>query len=80
MQVMPFAAGGHAAMGGALKLMAFTDAPPMAYLEGPGTGRLDDDPASVARHELAYDLLGAGALVTRNVLGPDLVSGGGLRA
>ncbi|MEJ8635766.1 helix-turn-helix transcriptional regulator [Streptomyces sp. MS2.AVA.5] len=61
-QVMPFAAGGHAAMGGALKLMAFTDAPPMAYFEGPGTGRLDDDPASVARHELAYDLLGAGAL------------------
>ncbi|MFD7337136.1 Scr1 family TA system antitoxin-like transcriptional regulator [Streptomyces violascens] len=61
-QVLPFDAGGHAVMGGALKLMAFDDAPPLAYFEGPGTGRLEDDPATVTRHELAYDLLGASAL------------------
>ncbi|MFE0686169.1 helix-turn-helix domain-containing protein [Streptomyces sp. NPDC058961] len=61
-QVLPFTAGGHAVMGGALKLMAFESAPPLAYFEGPGTGRLEDDPATVTRHELAYDLLGASAL------------------
>ncbi|WP_406507469.1 Scr1 family TA system antitoxin-like transcriptional regulator [Streptomyces sp. NBC_00212] len=61
-QVLPFSAGGHASMGGALKLMGFEDAPPLAYFEGPGTGRLEDDPATVTRHELAYDLLGASAL------------------
>ncbi|MEU3375378.1 helix-turn-helix transcriptional regulator [Streptomyces sp. NPDC006660] len=61
-QVLPFDAGGHAVMGGALKLMAFADAPPLAYFEGPGTGLLEDDPATVTRHELAYDLLGASAL------------------
>ncbi|MGP8299771.1 helix-turn-helix domain-containing protein [Streptomyces inhibens] len=61
-QVLPFSAGGHAVMGGALKLMAFDDAPPLAYFEGPGTGLLEDDPATVARHELAYDLVRASAL------------------
>ncbi|WP_405752444.1 helix-turn-helix transcriptional regulator [Streptomyces sp. NBC_01411] len=61
-QVLPFSAGGHAAMGGAVKLMAFEDAPPLAYLEGSGAGQLLDDPAAVARHELAYDLVAASAL------------------
>ena len=61
-QVLPFERGAHAAMDGALKLMAFTDAPPLAYFEGLGHGPLEDDPATVARHELAYDLLGASAL------------------
>ncbi|WP_093800303.1 helix-turn-helix transcriptional regulator [Streptomyces sp. Wb2n-11] len=67
-QVLPFEAGAHAAMGGALKLMAFDDAPPLAYLEGPGTGRLEDDPATVARHQLAYDLIGAMALSPKESL------------
>ncbi|WNZ10601.1 helix-turn-helix transcriptional regulator [Streptomyces sp. 11x1] len=61
-QVIPFNAGAHTLMGGALKLMTFDDAPPLVYFEGPGTGRLEDDPATVARYELAYDLLGATAL------------------
>ncbi|MFJ8312160.1 MULTISPECIES: Scr1 family TA system antitoxin-like transcriptional regulator [unclassified Streptomyces] len=61
-QVLEFGAGAHAALNGSLKLMSFEDAPPLAYLQGLGTGRLQDDPATVARHELTYDLLGASAL------------------
>ncbi|QGV79934.1 helix-turn-helix domain-containing protein [Streptomyces ficellus] len=61
-QVLPFAAGAHSSMGGALKLMDFKDAPPVAYFEGPGTGQLHDDPATVKHYELSYDLLVASAL------------------
>ncbi|MFJ4838085.1 Scr1 family TA system antitoxin-like transcriptional regulator [Streptomyces sp. NPDC088746] len=61
-QVLPFGAGGHAAMGGPLKLMAFPDAPSLAYLDGLGSGQLLDDPASVRSYELTYDLLVASAL------------------
>ncbi|MFC8226709.1 Scr1 family TA system antitoxin-like transcriptional regulator [Streptomyces sp. NPDC057287] len=61
-QVLPFSAGAHAALDGSLKLMSFPDAPPLAYVDGLGMGRLQDDPASVARYELTYDLLAAGAL------------------
>lgn len=61
-QVLPFSAGGHAAMAGSLKLMAFSDAPSLAYLESLGSGQLLDDPAAVAEHELTYDLLVASAL------------------
>ncbi|MFH8289306.1 Scr1 family TA system antitoxin-like transcriptional regulator [Streptomyces sp. NPDC018059] len=67
-QVLTFAVGGHMAMGGSLKLMFFEDAAPLAYLEGFRTGRLEDDPASVAQYELAYDLLGASALSPRESL------------
>ncbi|NUK20971.1 helix-turn-helix domain-containing protein [Streptomyces lunaelactis] len=61
-QVLPFSAGAHAAMNGSLKLMSFEDAPPLASLQGPETGLLEDAPATVARHELTYDLLAASAL------------------
>ncbi|MEU2955821.1 helix-turn-helix domain-containing protein [Streptomyces xanthochromogenes] len=61
-QVLPFVVGGHAALNGSLKLMGFEGAPPLAYLQGLGTGQLQDDPATVTRHELTYDLLGASAL------------------
>jgi len=61
-QVLPFSAGAHSAMEGSLKLMEFEDAPPLVYLEGVGTGRLEDDPATVKRHKLAYELLTASAL------------------
>ncbi|MFD9209639.1 helix-turn-helix transcriptional regulator [Streptomyces sioyaensis] len=67
-QVLPFGAGAHAAMIGALKLMSFPDAPPLAYIEGPEMGLLEDDPATVARHELTYDLLGASALSPQDSL------------
>ncbi|MFD6925611.1 Scr1 family TA system antitoxin-like transcriptional regulator [Streptomyces sp. NPDC059944] len=62
MQVLPFAAGAHAAMGGSLKLMEFTDAPPLCFVEGMDMGKLVDDPATVARHNLTFNLLQAAAL------------------
>ncbi|MEU2022645.1 helix-turn-helix transcriptional regulator [Streptomyces sp. NPDC016469] len=61
-QVLPFTAGGHAAMGGGLKLMRFSDAPPLAYLDGLGSGQLLDDPGTVSGYELTYDLVVASAL------------------
>ncbi|MEU5166152.1 MULTISPECIES: helix-turn-helix domain-containing protein [Streptomyces] len=61
-QVLPFSVGAHAALDGGLKLMSFPDAPPLAYVDGLGMGRLEDDPAGVARYELTYHLLGASAL------------------
>ncbi|MCX5198698.1 helix-turn-helix transcriptional regulator [Streptomyces sp. NBC_00249] len=67
-QVVPFSAGAHAALAGTLKLMAFEDAPPLAYVTGLGTGRLLDDPAEVAHHTLTYDLLTASALSPTNSL------------
>ncbi|MFI9065303.1 Scr1 family TA system antitoxin-like transcriptional regulator [Streptomyces sp. NPDC053429] len=61
-QVLPFSAGAHSSMGGTLKLMTFEDAPPLAYVQGNSIGVLLDDPATVARHSLTYDLLTASAL------------------
>jgi hypothetical protein len=61
-QVLPFGAGAHMAMEGPLKLMSFEDAPPLAYLQGLGTGKLQDDPATVRHYELTYDLVVASAL------------------
>lgn len=61
-QVMPFSAGAHASLNGALRLMSFVDAPPLAYLEVMSMGHLEDDPSTVARYTLAYDLVVAGAL------------------
>ncbi|GAA2483830.1 helix-turn-helix transcriptional regulator [Streptomyces gobitricini] len=61
-QVLPFSSGAIAALGGGIKLMYFSDAPPLAYIDGVGTGQLLDDPATVARHEFTYDLLRANAL------------------
>ncbi|MEV7403758.1 helix-turn-helix transcriptional regulator [Streptomyces sp. NPDC091267] len=60
-QVLSFSEGGHAAMGGGLKLMAFSDAPPLAYLDSLGSGQLLDDPLRVGKYELTYDLLVASA-------------------
>uniref|UniRef100_A0AAU2VQG5 Helix-turn-helix transcriptional regulator n=1 Tax=Streptomyces sp. NBC_00008 TaxID=2903610 RepID=A0AAU2VQG5_9ACTN len=62
LQVLPFSAGAHAALNGALKMMSFRDAPPLAYLEVLGVGRLEDDPAAVARYDLSYDLVAASSL------------------
>ncbi|MFI5985404.1 Scr1 family TA system antitoxin-like transcriptional regulator [Streptomyces sp. NPDC051555] len=67
-QVIPFTAGAHAGMMGLLKIMSFTDAPTLSYAEGNGTGQLFDDPATVARHVLNYDLLTASALPPRESL------------
>ncbi|MFF7471018.1 Scr1 family TA system antitoxin-like transcriptional regulator [Streptomyces sp. NPDC008092] len=61
-QVLPFSAGAHSAMGGALKLMEFEDAPPLVYFEGAHTGRLEDAPATVTQLRFVFDLLVASAL------------------
>ncbi|WP_327678089.1 helix-turn-helix domain-containing protein [Kitasatospora sp. NBC_00458] len=61
-QVVPFVAGAHALMDGSICLMTFEDAPPTAYVEGPGTGNLVDEPSLVATYSLAYDLVRAAAL------------------
>ncbi|WP_330331779.1 helix-turn-helix transcriptional regulator [Streptomyces sp. NBC_00536] len=67
-QVLPFSAGLHAGLLGSLKLMTFDGAPPLAYIQGMGTGQLFDDPATVAKHRLTYDLLTANALSPRESL------------
>lgn len=61
-QVLPFRAGAHAAMDGPLKLMDFSDAPPLSFVEAPDMGKLLDDPATVARHEHLFSLLLADSL------------------
>ncbi|MFI5854752.1 helix-turn-helix domain-containing protein [Streptomyces parvulus] len=61
-QVLPFEAGAHPAMQGCVKLMDFAGAPPLVYLEGVGTGRVDDDPATVGRYRFYYELLMVSAL------------------
>ncbi|MEU0070553.1 helix-turn-helix transcriptional regulator [Streptomyces sp. NPDC006332] len=62
MQVLPFSAGAHTSMQGALKLMDFDDAPTLVYFEGVRIGRLEDDPATVAELRLTFELLAASAL------------------
>ncbi|MFI6862015.1 helix-turn-helix domain-containing protein [Streptomyces sp. NPDC050421] len=61
-QVLPFTEGAHAALTGPLKLMSFSDAPPLAYVDGLGIGRLEDDPATVRQYDLTYDLVMACAV------------------
>ncbi len=67
-QVLPFAAGAHASMHSSLKLMEFEDAPPLSFVEAPDMGKLQDDPATVARHTLMFNLLQAAALSPRDSL------------
>ncbi|MEV0413912.1 helix-turn-helix transcriptional regulator [Streptomyces sp. NPDC050448] len=67
-QVLPFSVGFHAGLDGSLKLMSFEDAPPLAYVDGIGMGQLFDDPATVARYALTYDLITANALSPRESL------------
>lgn len=61
-QVLPFAAGAHPAMGKMMTLMEFEDAPPTVYTEAVLSGNLLDDPAVVKRTQADYDLLRAAAL------------------
>ncbi|ROR42624.1 helix-turn-helix protein [Kitasatospora cineracea] len=61
-QVLPYSAGARALLEGALSLMTFADAPPVAYLEGPHAGQLVDDPSTVAKCLLSYDFVRAAAL------------------
>lgn len=67
-QVLPFSSGEHASMTGSLKLMEFEDAPPLSFVEGPDMGKLLDEPATVARHTLTFNLLQAAALPPKESL------------
>ncbi|MFF3375628.1 Scr1 family TA system antitoxin-like transcriptional regulator [Streptomyces sp. NPDC002680] len=67
-QVLPFGAGAHASMHGSLKLMEFEDAPPLSFVEAPDMGKLLDDPATVTRHTLLFNLLQATALSPQDSL------------
>ncbi|MFD9821881.1 helix-turn-helix domain-containing protein [Streptomyces violascens] len=61
-QVLPFAAGPLPLMHASVKVMTFTDAPPVIYLEAAHSGQLLDSPALVASYIKAYDLARAVAL------------------
>jgi transcriptional regulator with XRE-family HTH domain len=61
-QVIPFAHGAHALLGGSLTLLTQADGTQSAYLEGSHTGQLIEDVTAVAGYELAYDLVRANAL------------------
>ncbi|SHL07416.1 helix-turn-helix domain-containing protein [Streptomyces yunnanensis] len=56
LHVLPFAIGSHALVESMVTLMSFTDAAPVAYVEGLRTGNLMDDPAVVSACRSAYDL------------------------
>jgi hypothetical protein len=49
-------------MHGSLKLMEFDDAPALSFVDAPNMGKLLDDPATVTRHVLTFNLLQASAL------------------
>ncbi|MBO0652980.1 helix-turn-helix transcriptional regulator [Streptomyces triculaminicus] len=61
-QVMPFEAGAHSALGGSLTLLSFRSGPDVAYLEGDHHSELVEDSAATARHSHRYDLVHASAL------------------
>ncbi|MET9645707.1 helix-turn-helix domain-containing protein [Streptomyces syringium] len=61
-QVLPFAAGCHAAMGGSVSLLSFDGGPDVVYLEGCTLTALVRDRKAVAQHSHRYDLVHAAAL------------------
>jgi transcriptional regulator with XRE-family HTH domain len=62
LQILPETAQAHPFMMGMMKIMTFTDAPPVAYTEGLHNGQLIDYPALVKNYRRSYDLLRAAAL------------------
>ena len=62
LQIVPETAAAHPFMMGMTKVMTFTDAPPVAYLESLHSGQLVDYPALVKQYRESYDLLRAAAL------------------
>lgn len=75
LQVLPFSAGVHPALGGSVTVLSFDRRPDVAYLESSHSGELIDDPEAAAGYGLAFDQLHAQALsphasaaMIRNVL------------
>ena len=66
LQVLPFAAGAHAATSGPFAIMKFPDAPDLGvvYLEGQTGGIYLDTADEVARYTLVFEHLRASALST----------------
>lgn len=62
LQILPETASSHPLMMGMVKLMAFPDAPALAYTEGVHSGQIIDYPALVKDYRRSYDLLRAAAL------------------
>ncbi|MFF9685365.1 Scr1 family TA system antitoxin-like transcriptional regulator [Streptomyces sp. NPDC014623] len=56
LHVVPFSVGAHALIESMLYLLGFSDAAPVAYVEGLHTGQLIDDPAVVEACKTAYAL------------------------
>lgn len=61
-QMLPFAHGEHAFLGGTLTLMTLDDGTTVAYEESISTGTLLEDEQSVTAHRRAYDVMRANAL------------------
>lgn len=61
-QVLPFSAGAHSALGGSLMLLSFERTSDVAYLEGAVAGELVEERARVAQHSYRFDLLQSLAL------------------
>ncbi|MFI9566376.1 helix-turn-helix domain-containing protein [Streptomyces rishiriensis] len=61
-QVLPFAQGGHEAMGGSLTILTLPDGSEVAYTEGADYGQLIEETADVSRYKVIYDRLRAAAL------------------
>ncbi|MGW8401193.1 helix-turn-helix domain-containing protein [Streptomyces lydicus] len=66
LQVLPFAAGGHAEAGGSLMLYTLPHQPLTAYEEGSHSGTIIENQSDVATRRENYDLLRAMALSPRD--------------
>jgi hypothetical protein len=66
--VMPFGMGGYMLLQGMLKLLWFEDQPPVAYVEGLLTGKVQDSPVLVQRYQSTYDLALGDALPQKETL------------
>ncbi|HTJ71617.1 MAG TPA: helix-turn-helix transcriptional regulator [Actinospica sp.] len=62
LQVLPFRAGAHACMNGALSIVTPAEGPDVVYVEDAQAGRLFDRPDQVEKYQLRYDLVRAAAL------------------
>ncbi|MBT2510341.1 helix-turn-helix transcriptional regulator, partial [Streptomyces sp. ISL-98] len=59
LQIVPETAAAHPFMMGMTKIMTFSDAPPVVYVESLHSGQLIDYPALVKQYRESYDLLRA---------------------